>query len=84
MRVIQSFCRMYLAHISRENSVAFRTFQAMIPHARYQDLGEQFEDKEHALFGQDGFEKTLDRVIVIEKDLQINNLDQFTDIHTNI
>ena len=32
-------------------------------------LGEEFEKKEHQLFGEDGFEKMVDRVALIEKTL---------------
>jgi hypothetical protein len=35
-------------------------------------LGEEFEKKEHALFGNDGFEKMVDRVASIEKSLGIS------------
>jgi len=41
-------------------------------------LGEQFEDKEHELFGEDGFDKMVDRVAGIEKILGIYDLAQFT------
>jgi hypothetical protein len=41
-------------------------------------LGEEFEKKEHALFGEDGFEKMVDRVASIEKTLGIYDLSQFT------
>jgi quercetin dioxygenase-like cupin family protein len=36
------------------------------------------EKKEHALFGDDGFEKMVDRVASIEKSLGIYDLAQFT------
>lgn len=41
-------------------------------------LGDVFEDKEHQLFGEDGFEKTVAKVSEIEKLLGIYNLSQFT------
>ena len=37
-----------------------------------------FEKKEHQLFGEDGFEKMVDRVASIEKTLGIYDLAQFT------
>ncbi len=59
---LRSFHRMYLPHISRENSVAFRAFHSLVPHERYMDLGEQFEVKEHAQFGEDGFDRIVAQV----------------------
>ena len=44
----------------------------------YGALGEDFEKKEHQLFGEDGFEKMVDRVASIEKMLGIYDLAQFT------
>ena len=44
----------------------------------YDSLGEEFEEKEHQLFGDDGFEKMVDRIASIEKSLGIYDLAQFT------
>lgn len=78
VQALRSFHHMYLPHISRENSVAFRAFHSLVPYERYKDLGEQFEEKEHELFGEDGFDKVLAQVTTIENDLGIHNLAQFT------
>ncbi len=77
-QALRSFYRMYIPHISRENSVAFRAFHDLVPPKEYAELGEQFEDKEHSLFGEDGFDKTVERVAGIEKELGIHDLAQFT------
>jgi hemerythrin-like domain-containing protein len=77
-QALRSFYRMYIPHISRENSVAFRAFHAMVPHQRYVDMGEQFEKREHELLGEDGFEKTLAQITTIEDNLGIYRLAQFT------
>ena len=42
------------------------------------NLGEQFEKEEDRLFGDEGFEKTVDQVAAIEKQLGIYDLDRFT------
>ena len=42
------------------------------------DLGEQFEKEEDRLFGEEGFEKTVDQVAAIEKQLGIHDLALFT------
>jgi len=44
----------------------------------YDSLGEDFEKKEDELFGEDGFEKMVDKVGDIEKKLGIYELSQFT------
>ena len=41
-------------------------------------LGEDFEKKEHTLFGEGGFDKMVDRVASIEKTIGIYDLAQFT------
>lgn len=40
--------------------------------------GEDFEKKEHELFGDDGFEKMVDRVAQLERAVGIYDLNQFT------
>jgi hypothetical protein len=40
--------------------------------------GKAFEDKEHQLFGQDGFEKTVEEVSALERALGIDDLRSFT------
>ncbi|HYX21515.1 MAG TPA: hemerythrin domain-containing protein [Thermoanaerobaculia bacterium] len=75
---LQSFIRMYGPHEAREDTVLFPAFRKIVSAHEYAALGEQFEDKEHELFGEDGFEKMVDRVAGIEKKLGIYDLAQFT------
>lgn len=77
-QAMRAFYRMYIPHISRENSVAFRAFHDLVPPEEYDKLGEEFEEKERSLFGEDGFDKTMDRVAVIERELGIHDISQFT------
>ena len=44
----------------------------------YDSLGEEFENNEHRLFGDDGFETAVNKVADIEKSLNIYELAQFT------
>lgn len=76
--LMHSFSRMYNPHIDWENSELFRAFQALLPTEEYHELGEQFEDKEHNLFGQDGFDKIRVQIATIEKQLGIDKLSSFT------
>lgn len=43
-----------------------------------EELAEQFEEKEHALFGEGGFQTILGQVTDLEKELGIYELSQFT------
>jgi hypothetical protein len=44
----------------------------------YRELGEQFEDKEHELFGEHGFEQFVAQVAQLEVAFGIANLAEFT------
>ncbi len=72
------FIRMYSPHEAREDTVLFPAFRTIVTHNEYEALGEEFEKKEHELFGEDGFESMVDRVAAIEKTLGIYDLTQFT------
>jgi hemerythrin-like domain-containing protein len=72
------FIRMYSPHEAREDTVLFPAFREIVRGHEYDALGEEFEKKEHQLFGEDGFEKMVDRVASIEKSLGIYDLSQFT------
>jgi hemerythrin-like domain-containing protein len=80
-KVIQSceaFIRMYRPHETREDTVLFPALNKVIGAKEVKNLGEQFEEKEHKLFGGDGFEKAVDEVATIEKQLGIYDLASFT------
>jgi hemerythrin-like domain-containing protein len=72
------FVRMYNPHEAREDTVLFPAFRKIVSKNEYDSLGEDFEKKEHELFGEEGFEKMVDRVAGIEKALGIFELSQFT------
>ena len=72
------FVRMYAPHEAREDTVLFPAFRKVVSAGEYDALGEDFEKKEHELFGSDGFEKMVDRVAGIEKKLGIYDLASFT------
>lgn len=75
---LRQFIRMYLPHEAREDTVLFPAFRKLVPGNEYDALGEEFEKKEHELFGQGGFESIVDKVAGIEKQLGIHDLAQFT------
>jgi hemerythrin-like domain-containing protein len=75
---IRQFIRMYNPHEAREDTVLFPAFRGIVSANEFAALGEDFEKKEHDLFGDDGFEKVVDQVAEIEKKLGIYELGQFT------
>jgi hemerythrin-like domain-containing protein len=74
----EAFIRMYRPHEAREDTVLFPALHKLISAKRLKELGEQFEKEEDRLFGDEGFEKTVDQVAAIEKQLGIYELSQFT------
>jgi hemerythrin-like domain-containing protein len=72
------FVRMYRPHEAREDTVLFPALRSIIPPKEFDALGEQFEDKEHELFGKDGFEGVVVEVAKLEEVLGIYDLNQFT------
>ena len=75
---LHQFGRMYAPHEAREDTVLFPAIRELVSKQEYAALGEDFEKKEHELFGKEGFEGIVDRVAAIEKDLGIYELSQFT------
>jgi hemerythrin-like domain-containing protein len=75
---IHKFVRMYRPHEAREDTVLFPALRSIVSAHEFGALGEQFEDKEHELFGAEGFEKMVDKVAGLEKRLGIYDLAQFT------
>jgi hemerythrin-like domain-containing protein len=75
---LQSFIRMYRPHEAREDTVLFPALRSIVTPNEYDSLGEEFEDKEHQLFGEDGFERIVDEVAQLEKKLGIYDLARFT------
>ena len=75
---LESFNRMYRPHEAREDTVLFPALRSIVSPNEYDSLGEEFEDKEHQLFGEEGFERTVDEVAGLEKKLGIYDLARFT------
>lgn len=74
----QSFIRMYRPHESREDTVLFPALRTLLTPGQVEALGDKMEEDEHKVLGEEGFEKSVDRVAAIEKGLGIYELAQFT------
>jgi len=75
---LRSFARMYRAHASREDTILLPAFRDILTPGELDELGEQFEAKEHALFGDDGFERKVAEVAALEESLDLNDLARLT------
>jgi hemerythrin-like domain-containing protein len=78
IRACEAFIRMYRPHEAREDTVLFPALYSVVGAKEVKELGEQFEKEEHRLFGDDGFEKAVEEVAAIEKQLGIHDLAGFT------
>ncbi|WP_407160235.1 hemerythrin domain-containing protein [Bradyrhizobium sp. STM 3557] len=75
---MQSFVTMYRPHAAREDTDLFPKLKDVVSSNEYDAMAEDFEKKEHELFGEDGFEKMVARVARLEQQMGIHDLDQFT------
>jgi hemerythrin-like domain-containing protein len=75
---IGSFINMYRPHAAREDTELFPRLKDLVSDHEYDSMAEEFEKKEHELFGEDGFDKMVHRVAALEQKIGINDLSQFT------
>ncbi|HQH72815.1 MAG TPA: hemerythrin domain-containing protein [bacterium] len=75
---LRLFIRMYRPHEAREDTVLFPAIRSIVSPHEYGALGEEFEDKEHELFGEGGFEEVVASVAGLEKQLGIGDLAHYT------
>ena len=78
VRACESFIRMYRPHEAREDTVLFPALRTILKPKAVQELGEQMEGDEKRVLGDEGFERSVEQVATIEKQLGIYNLTQFT------
>jgi hemerythrin-like domain-containing protein len=76
--LIRSFERMYRPHAAREDTVLFPAFRGLLGRRAYSELGERFEEEEHARFGPHGFDDAVVEVAALETTLGIHDLARFT------
>lgn len=75
---LRLYIRMFRPHEAREDTVLFPAFRKLISKDEYEKLGDKFEEIEQKHFGENGFERVVNQVADIEKQLDIYNLSQFT------
>src|SRR5262245_30655243 len=75
---VESFVRMYRPHEAREDTVLFPALRTILPPRQVAALGDRMEEAEHKVLGDEGFERSVNQVAAIEKQLGIYDLHQFT------
>jgi hemerythrin-like domain-containing protein len=75
---LRMFIRMYRPHEAREDTILFPALHQLISRNEWDALGEDFEKREHQLFGKEGFEGMVEKVAGLEKTAGLYDLAQFT------
>jgi hemerythrin-like domain-containing protein len=78
INILDAFNTMYRPHEAREDTVLFPLLRDIIKPKEFDEMGDQFEANEHKLFGDKGFEQTVEKVALIERLVGIEDLSQFT------
>jgi hemerythrin-like domain-containing protein len=71
---MRSFITIYRPHAAREDTDLFPKLRDIVSANEWDSMAEDFERKEHQLFGDDGFEKMVQRVAQLERALGIHDL----------
>jgi hemerythrin-like domain-containing protein len=77
-RVFESFVLMYENHAAREDTIVFPAWKTNFTDKQLDEIGDQFEDIEHRMFGKDGFEDAEKKISAVEATLGFSDLAQFT------
>jgi hemerythrin-like domain-containing protein len=76
--LLRSFNHMYRPHAAREDTVLFPALRGLVGKHEYDELGEQFEDKEKSMLGDHGFEKAVADVARLEHAFGLDDLAKLT------
>lgn len=77
-RNMNLFNRMFRPHAAHEDTVLFPAFYSIVSLDELNAVVEEFETREHELYGGDSFGKVIEMVADFEKTLGINELSRFT------
>ena len=77
-RALDSFVLMYQNHTAREDTIVFPAWKLALSQRQIDELGDQFEDIEHAQFGKDGYELAVRQITAIERSYGFADIGQFT------
>ena len=77
-QTLDSMVRMYRAHAAREDTIVFPAWKGTLTAKQLDEMNETFEDIEHEMFGEEGFEKAVRQISDIEAELGMADLKRFT------
>jgi hemerythrin-like domain-containing protein len=75
---LRSFNHMYRPHAAREDTVLFPELRGLVGKHAYEELGDQFEDKEKQMLGDHGFEHAVEEVAKLEQAFGLDDLARLT------
>jgi len=75
---LRSFNHMYRPHAAREDTVLFPELRGLVGKHEYEELGDQFEDKEKQMLGDHGFEHAVEDVAKLEQAFGLDDLAKLT------
>jgi hemerythrin-like domain-containing protein len=75
---LRSFNHMYRPHAAREDTVLFPELRGLVGKRAYEELGDQFEDKEKQMLGDHGFEHAVEEVAKLEQAFGLDDLARLT------
>jgi hemerythrin-like domain-containing protein len=75
---LRSFNHMYRPHAAREDTVLFPELRGLVGKHAYEELGDQFEDKEKQMLGDHGFEHAVEEVAKLERAFGLDDLARLT------
>jgi hemerythrin-like domain-containing protein len=75
---LRSFNHMYRPHAAREDTVLFPELRGLVGKHAYEELGDQFEDKEKQMLGDRGFEHAVEEVAKLEQAFGLDDLARLT------
>lgn len=75
---LRSFNHMYRPHAAREDTVLFPELRGLVGKHAYEELGDQFEDKEKQMLGDRGFEHAVEEVAKLEQAFGLDDLAKLT------
>jgi hemerythrin-like domain-containing protein len=76
--MLRRFNHMYRPHAAREDTVLFPALRGIVGKHEYEEMGDQFEDKEKAMLGDHGFEKAVEEVARLEQAFGVSDLAKLT------
>jgi hemerythrin-like domain-containing protein len=76
--LLRSFNHMYRPHAAREDTVLFPELRGLVGAKAYEELGEQFEDEEKQMLGDQGFEHAVAEVARLEHAFGVDDLAKLT------